>query len=76
MSGDHALPERSPVVAAPAALAHGEGRVSVNSRIDADGVEHARMRVSARVTTADGRRVHLQAHGELGVFPDVVNYGG
>lgn len=62
---------------APEPLAHGEGRVSVNSRIDADGVEHGHLGVTARVTSADGRRVHLRAFGELGgITTDFINYGG
>jgi hypothetical protein len=60
----------------PEPLAQGTGRVSANSRVDADGAEHIRSRVTATVTTADGRSVHLDAHGEAGVFPDVVHYGG
>lgn len=60
----------------PAPAAHGEGRVVLNTLVDADGVERTRSRLTATVTTADGRRVHLTAHGEDGVFPDFVNYGG
>lgn len=63
--------------AAPVPLAHGEGLVHVNSRIDADGVQHGRIRVTATVTTADGRDVHLNVVGAgLGEFGDLINYGG
>lgn len=62
---------------APEPLAHGEGLVQVKSRIDADGVQHGPTTITARVTTADGRNVHLNVVGaELGEFPDFINYGG
>lgn len=61
---------------APEPLAQGAGEVKVNSRVDAGGVTHTRMVVTARVTTSDGREVHLTAHGVDGVSPDFVNYGG
>lgn len=62
--------------AGPEPLASGEGRVRVNSRVNADGVELGTVGVNARVTTADGRRVHLDAHGRIGPTLDDVNYGG
>lgn len=62
---------------APEPLAQGEGQVRVRSRVDADGVEHGRVIVTARLTTADGEHVHLNTHGEIGMlFSDFVNYGG
>jgi hypothetical protein len=61
----------------PDPLAQGEGLVSVNSRLDADGVEHGNVRVTAMVTTADGQDVHLNVHGTIGVIGgDFINYGG
>lgn len=59
-----------------ASLIAGEGLVKVNSRVDDEGVEHGRLGVTARLTTADGERVHLNAHGEIGTLTDFVNYGG
>ena len=61
---------------APDPLAQGEGLVSVNSHVDADGVEHGKVVVTAKVTTADGRDVHLNSHGGIGVIGDFINYGG
>jgi len=62
---------------APDPLAQGEGLVRVNSRVDADGVEHGNVRVTAMVTTADGEDVHLNTHGTVGVIGgDFINYGG
>lgn len=52
----------------PEPLASGEGRVNVAN----DNV-----RMTARVTTVDGRTVHLSVVGAgPGEFPDVINYGG
>ena len=62
---------------APEPLAHGEGRVIYNVRVDADGDVHGSQRLTAQVTTADGGRTHLSAVGAgIGEFPDVINYGG
>lgn len=58
------------------AMDRGEGQVTVNSRVDADGVEHGRASVTARITTADGRSVHLNVHGATVGFPNFINYGG
>ena len=62
---------------APDPLAQGEGLVRVSSRIDADGVERGRLGVNATVTTADGKNVHLNVHGRIGLIgEDFINYGG
>ena len=61
---------------APDPLAQGEGLVRVNSRVDADGVEHGSVVLTAKVTTADGRNVHLNSHGRIGVIGSFINYGG
>jgi len=62
---------------APEPLAQGEGLISVSGRVDADGVEHGSFSVTAMVTTADGRNVHLNAHGKIGeIGGDFINYGG
>lgn len=61
---------------APEPLASGEGLVRLNSRVDADGVEHGRITVTARLTTSDGRDVHLTAHGLVDELTDFVSYGG
>lgn len=61
---------------APDPLAQGEGLVRVSSRVDADGVEHGSNSIVAMVTTADGRNVHLNVHGRIGVIGDFINYGG
>lgn len=60
----------------PEPLAHGDGRVTLNTRVDADGVAHTRGRVVATLTTADGRYVHLNTHGEEGALQDLVSHGG
>lgn len=62
---------------APVPLAHGDGLVRVHARTDADGVERGHGGVTARVTTADGRQVHLSARGDDATFEgDVIVYGG
>lgn len=61
----------------PEPLAHGEGRVIYNERVDADGHVHGNYRFTGQVTTADGRRTHLNAVGAgFGEFFDAINYGG
>jgi hypothetical protein len=60
----------------PEPLATGEGRVQSSTRIDADGVFYSHDSVTATVTTADGREVHVTARWTEGVFPDFVNNGG
>jgi hypothetical protein len=61
----------------PEPLAHGEGRVIYNTRVDADGDLHGNQRFTGQVTTADGRQAHLSAVGAgIGEFPDAINYGG
>lgn len=72
----YACPQVLSGMTGPEPLASGEGRVRVNSRVDADGEEHGTVGVIAQVTTADGRRVHLSAHGGIDSSTDVVNYGG
>ena len=61
---------------APDPLAHGEGLIRVNSRLDADGVEHGNTVITAKVATADGRDVHLNTVGGIGTIGDFINYGG
>ena len=62
---------------APDPLAQGEGLISVNSRVDADGVEHGNTVLTAMVTTADGLDVHLNVvGGGIGTTGDFINYGG
>jgi hypothetical protein len=62
----------------PDPLASGEGVLTETLVIDADGVVRAdSSTLTARVTTADGRRVHLNVVGAShGEFPDRINYGG
>ena len=60
----------------PEPIAQGEGRVTWNYRVDADGVLHGRVSTTATVTTTDGSDVHLNTFGEIGASTDFVNYGG
>lgn len=61
----------------PVLLAQGEGVVSNQSRVDEDGVQHGYGGVTAMVTTtADGRTVHLRAHGANDAVHDQIHYGG
>lgn len=62
---------------APEPLASGEGKVIYNVRARSDGDLEGNIRFTARVTTADGDRTHLNVVGAgLGQFPDYINYGG
>ncbi len=61
---------------APVPLAHGEGLVKMQWRVDEDGVQHGYGGVTARVTTTDGRTVHLRVNGTTGAFHDLIHYGG
>lgn len=61
---------------APDPLSQGEGLISVNSRVDADGVEHGNVVLTAMVTTADGLDEHLNIVGGGIGERDFVNYGG
>ncbi len=64
--------------ASPEPLANGDGLVHVTTRSDVDGVAVGTTRVTATVTTADGRDVHLNVVGadQDGTSLDFINYRG
>lgn len=78
-----ALLDSDPTTVAPEPLAVGSGKISFHLRMDANEVVHVRNGVTGKVTTADGRRVHISAFAAftedasgLDVKQLRVNYGG
>ena len=68
----------------PEPVAEGVGRLVLHVRVDTAGRTHIQNGVVGKVTTTDGRRVHLSTRAKYIVFPDGsedlqqlwVRYGG